>query len=287
MACIYWERQGQDQLCAVHCLNSLLQGPFFTAVQLGEIAQSIEAEERQLGLPPGQNVSMSGFFSVQVLIHAAALYQLSVDYINPPFLLNLSKEEGLIVNKGAHWRSYRQLNANWYDLNSLSERPTLVSETEVEGDLSRAEVALAVRGQFPQTSSQHPLHKGQMRLPQDSILPRQSYSSLPILRKVHSSPPASKPALFKSNSPLDVGPEASYAAGGFPVTVLVEAGPTLRRCFFPEDIVLVVYIWVLKETGSSSLLYGSNLHRALKLEQTLLESGVTAVSNTVIAYLLK
>jgi len=288
MAGVYWERQGQDQLCAVHCLNSLLQGPFFTAVQLGDIAQSIEAEERKLGLPPGQNVSMSGFFSVQVLIHAVGVYRLSVDYIDSPFRLDLSKEAGLIVNKGAHWRSYRQLEASWYDLNSLSNQPYLVSEAEVKGDLYKAEQVLAVRGQFPHTSNPPPLHRGQMRLAQDSILPRQSFHSLPVLKHAHSSPlPDTPPALPRRECPLDIGPEASRGAGGFLVTVLVEAGPTLRRCFFPRDTVLVVYIWVLRETGSSSLLYGPNLHRSLILEQTLQESGVTAESSTVIAYLLK
>lgn len=26
---VYWEKQGGDMLCAVHTINSLLQGPFF------------------------------------------------------------------------------------------------------------------------------------------------------------------------------------------------------------------------------------------------------------------
>ena len=30
---IYWEKQGTDRLCAVHCLNSLLQGPLYTEVK--------------------------------------------------------------------------------------------------------------------------------------------------------------------------------------------------------------------------------------------------------------
>ena len=29
---IYWEKQGSDKLCGVHCINSLLQGPFFNEV---------------------------------------------------------------------------------------------------------------------------------------------------------------------------------------------------------------------------------------------------------------
>ena len=29
---IYWEKQGSDKLCGVHCINTLLQGPFFNEV---------------------------------------------------------------------------------------------------------------------------------------------------------------------------------------------------------------------------------------------------------------
>lgn len=29
---IYWEKQGSDRLCGQHCLNSLMQGPFYTEV---------------------------------------------------------------------------------------------------------------------------------------------------------------------------------------------------------------------------------------------------------------
>ena len=31
---VYWERQESDLLCAVHALNSLLQGPYFDAGSL-------------------------------------------------------------------------------------------------------------------------------------------------------------------------------------------------------------------------------------------------------------
>ena len=30
---IYWEKQGTDRLCGVHCINSLLQGPFYDEVK--------------------------------------------------------------------------------------------------------------------------------------------------------------------------------------------------------------------------------------------------------------
>lgn len=42
---VYWEKQGADSLCGVHCINSLLQGtfnfilgPFFDEIKLSQIA---------------------------------------------------------------------------------------------------------------------------------------------------------------------------------------------------------------------------------------------------------
>ena len=39
--------QQEGQLCAQHCLNTLLQGPYYTAVDLGTIAGQIDEEERR------------------------------------------------------------------------------------------------------------------------------------------------------------------------------------------------------------------------------------------------
>lgn len=42
---VYWEKQGMDSLCGVHCINSLLQGkwtpdlgPFYDEIVLSQIA---------------------------------------------------------------------------------------------------------------------------------------------------------------------------------------------------------------------------------------------------------
>ena len=76
--------QQEGQLCAQHCLNALLQGPFYTAVDLASLAQQLDDEERQqmaegqgvdsdeyrrfLQQPSG-NMDDTGFFSVQVCRH--------------------------------------------------------------------------------------------------------------------------------------------------------------------------------------------------------------------------
>lgn len=39
--------QQEGRLCAQHCLNAVLQGSYFTAVDLSEIALGLDEEERQ------------------------------------------------------------------------------------------------------------------------------------------------------------------------------------------------------------------------------------------------
>lgn len=45
---VYFEKQSNDRLCGVHCLNNLLQGPFFDAVDLSEIALRLDEIESSL-----------------------------------------------------------------------------------------------------------------------------------------------------------------------------------------------------------------------------------------------
>lgn len=39
--------QQEGRLCAQHCLNAVLQGSYFTAVDLSEIASGLDEEERK------------------------------------------------------------------------------------------------------------------------------------------------------------------------------------------------------------------------------------------------
>ncbi|XP_042294737.1 ataxin-3 isoform X3 [Sceloporus undulatus] len=78
MEAIFHERQ-EGSLCAQHCLNNLLQGEYFSPVELSSIAQQLDEEERirmaEGGLSseeyrtflqqPSGNMDDSGFFSIQ------------------------------------------------------------------------------------------------------------------------------------------------------------------------------------------------------------------------------
>ena len=73
--------QQEGALCAQHCLNALLQGPYYTAVDLADLAKQLDEAERQrmsegndpdseeyrrFMAQPSANMDDTGFFSVQV-----------------------------------------------------------------------------------------------------------------------------------------------------------------------------------------------------------------------------
>ncbi|OAP05815.1 hypothetical protein AXX17_AT3G48560 [Arabidopsis thaliana] len=76
---LYHEVQ-ESNLCAVHCVNTVLQGPFFSEFDLAAVAADLDGKERQVmlegaavgGFAPGDflaeeshNVSLGGDFSIQ------------------------------------------------------------------------------------------------------------------------------------------------------------------------------------------------------------------------------
>ena len=80
---IYWEKQDSDQLCGLHCLNSLLQAPIFNEIDLAEIGQLLDQDERNLleNQEIQSNVNESGNFTFQVLL--AALHKIGQFEIVP------------------------------------------------------------------------------------------------------------------------------------------------------------------------------------------------------------
>jgi ataxin-3 len=79
------------QLCAQHALNNLLQGPYFAATDLAELAQGLDQDELAallqgdpadaesirnafLQRPESNNFDDSGFFSIQVIQKALQVH---------------------------------------------------------------------------------------------------------------------------------------------------------------------------------------------------------------------
>lgn len=88
----YHSLQQEGQLCGQHCLNALLQGPYYTAVDLATLAQQLDDEERRRMLEAGENseeyrrfinqpssnMDDTGFFSVQVIANALNVWGLEL-----------------------------------------------------------------------------------------------------------------------------------------------------------------------------------------------------------------
>ena len=144
---IYYEKQGSDRLCAVHCLNSLLQGPFYDPVILGQIGQQLDEMENELfkRKTSSQNVSVDGNFSIQVIEEALKLHGVR---IMPLKIQNVSKildedstVEAFVLNSVAHWYSLRKIEGVWFNLNSLSGSklgPEIISEFYLSAFLTEA-----------------------------------------------------------------------------------------------------------------------------------------------------
>ncbi|CAG8608789.1 10932_t:CDS:2 [Cetraspora pellucida] len=183
---IIWEKQ-EGCLCAQHCINSLLQGSYFgaifvvfpvkfldlgfirsigeyfTAVDLSEIAKSLDRAE-QAALQEGneqiptelliensstqksQNMDDSGFFSVQVLSHALKVWGLELVPVGSEEGRASKKipeeEEAYICNLREHWFTLRRfggIKSRWYNLDSLLHGPEWISQIYLGMLLSQLE----------------------------------------------------------------------------------------------------------------------------------------------------
>lgn len=175
--------QQEGSLCAQHCLNSLLQGAYFTPVDLSTLAQKMDEEERQrmaengeeseeyqkfLQQPSG-NMDDSGYFSVQVISSALEVWGLelvpfsSTDERIKPALANPCLMRAFICNYKDHWFTVRRLGDQWFNLNSLLNRPELISDTYLSLFLAQLKndgySIFVVVGELPECDADHLLRK--------------------------------------------------------------------------------------------------------------------------------
>lgn len=169
MELIHHETQ-QGQLCAQHCLNSLLQSAEFDAIQLGGIAQQLDeverhrmaegtAEEYQRFLAqPSSNMDDSGFFSIQVILKALEIYGLRAEHWTHPSQgaarQNPCSQSAYICNLNQHWFTIRKIGLQWFVIDSCKSGPELVSDTYLEVYLKQIELdgytVFVVLGSLPE-----------------------------------------------------------------------------------------------------------------------------------------
>ncbi|XP_068341253.1 ataxin-3 homolog isoform X2 [Pyrus communis] len=149
---LYHEVQ-ESKLCAVHCVNTVLQGPFFSEFDLAALASDLDRKERQMMLVEGgshagdflseesHNVSLDGDFSIQ-----------------------------------DHWFCIRKVSGEWYNFDSLYAAPLHLSKFYLSAYLDTLKGSgwsiFLVRGNFPKecpiSSSEASNGYGQWLSPEDA-----------------------------------------------------------------------------------------------------------------------
>ncbi|XP_022743615.1 ataxin-3 homolog [Durio zibethinus] len=190
---LYHEVQ-ESKLCAVHCVNTVLQGPFFSEFDLAALASDLDTKERQMMLEgtatassagdflseESHNVSLGGDFSIQVLQKALEVWDLQVIPFDCPVAepaqIDPELENAFICHLHDHWFCIRKVNGEWYNFDSLYAAPQHLSKFYLSAYLDSLKRSgwsiFLVRGNFPKecpiASSEASNGYGQWLSPEDA-----------------------------------------------------------------------------------------------------------------------
>eukprot|EP00435_Cladocopium_sp_Y103_P031793 s367_g8.t1 len=249
---IYHEKQ-VGSLCALHCVNNLLQKPAYDDGFFRMVAMELDSAERRLlggdNLDFG-NARMDGFYNVQVVqevlrkgnyrsgapklemlpISSEAAKECKIDRV---------KETAFILNKNEHWFSLRRIGAEWFDLNSCLPNPAHYTPGDLDFHIRDAVregySVFVVRGTFPKCElEEEHNHKKLLEAVQGCGRPGQTYSLFAGSGQTLSSgggaaqptaaaaaaPPASNDAAALRAARL-----ARFGGGGGPAPASPEAAP--------------------------------------------------------------
>uniref|UniRef100_A0A3Q4GYQ1 ubiquitinyl hydrolase 1 n=1 Tax=Neolamprologus brichardi TaxID=32507 RepID=A0A3Q4GYQ1_NEOBR len=136
MDSIFHEKQ-EGSLCAQHCLNNLLQGEYFTPVDLSSIAHQLDEEERMRMAEGGM---------------ASEEYRTFLQVIRDRFFILFSFQ--------------------WFNLNSLLTGPELISDTYLALFLAQLQQEgysiFVIRGNLPECEAEQIL--GIMRCVEQNVI---------------------------------------------------------------------------------------------------------------------
>lgn len=157
IAYIHHERQEPgSMLCAQHALNALLQGQYYDASQLAQIAAELDQlEASELGLSAADiasrdrsslNMDDTGFFSASVLERALQVWGISISNWRSAEMRSRhnapEQEKAFVLNLDSHWftiRSFGSSSKFWYNLNSFLPEPSWIGKNYLGTLLHTAE----------------------------------------------------------------------------------------------------------------------------------------------------
>ncbi|DBB15256.1 hypothetical protein WJX82_009066 [Trebouxia sp. C0006] len=176
---LYHEKQVAS-LCGVHCLNTLLQGPTFSEMDLGQIALELDQQERAFMAEGGMesedylkyiaedsgNVAADGNFSVQVLAKALEVWGLDLEPLDAPNMRQSAQhpeqEHAFICNLQEHWFTIRRIYGEFWNFNSLFPAPQPLSLFYLGAFLATLKeqgyTIFVVRGQLSQQQNEDAGH---------------------------------------------------------------------------------------------------------------------------------
>ncbi|GAA5806965.1 hypothetical protein MFLAVUS_000314 [Mucor flavus] len=140
----------------------LQQSNYFTAVDLAEIGQGLDAAEQAVGGrkrgSESQNYDDSGYFSIQVLQKALEIWNLELIPWKSKEMEQARKEpnqqNAYICNLRNHWFTLRKFSQSyrWYNLDSMQEKATYLGENYLSMMLNQIEAEgysiFAVKGKL-------------------------------------------------------------------------------------------------------------------------------------------
>lgn len=168
LSTVYFEKQESgSQLCVLHCLNNVLQGPCFSVEDLVAISTELDKAERALlrghellrsYAHDSLNLSETGFFSVQVLEAALGVYGVHWQPLGRETVGERAVRSAacsavaygaLLLHQSSHWFALRrfgkrQTSRRWVLLDSLKTGPEIRRSDEVVALVARCLSAGAV-----------------------------------------------------------------------------------------------------------------------------------------------
>lgn len=167
---LYHEVQ-ESKLCGVHCVNTVLQGPFFSEVDFAAMAADLDRRELQMVMGSGvsssdyshfmgedsSNVALDGNFSIQVLEKALDVWDLKVISLEARDAQQAKRdpqqEDAFICHLQDHWFTIRKVGGKWFNFNSLYPAPEHLSNFYLSAYIGSLQSAgwsiFVVRGNFP------------------------------------------------------------------------------------------------------------------------------------------
>lgn len=147
---VYFEKQS-GRFCGLHCINSLLQGPFFDAISLSQIGMKLNDMELKLLDSTSKlyhknaNVDDDGNFNIQVLSEALKIHGCEIRHLKHNEILSIAQSnnyehiDAFIFNSSTHWFTVRKIDGIWFNLNSTNHGPEIINDFQISSFIKENE----------------------------------------------------------------------------------------------------------------------------------------------------